>query len=217
LSVRLRNALWFVVLAAPVGAGTLTGQVTLLDKDGKKGDASDVVLYLEGAKAKPKAVPATITMKGKQFTPRVTVVPVGSTVAFPNDDPIFHNVFSVSGDNRFDLALYKRPKSGSWTFTHPGTARVYCNIHPQMSAVVVVVDSPYYAKAEKDGAFTLEGVPAGRYALRAWHERGGEASVDVQVPATGTAETKVSLDASAYKTVPHKNKYGKDYQTSDSY
>ena len=88
-----------------------------------------------------------MTMKGKAFLPRVTVVPVGSTVDFPNEDPIFHNVFSVSGENRFDLDLYKRPKSGSWTFQAPGLVRVYCNIHPQMSGVVLVRDNAYFVHA----------------------------------------------------------------------
>ena len=126
-------------------------------------------------------------------------------------------MFSVSGENRFDLDLYKRPKSGAWTFKNPGVVRVYCNIHPQMSAVVVVVDTPHFARTDKDGAFSLDGVPAGRYTLKAWHERGGEGSAEVQVPAQGTAEAKLSLDASKFKRAPHKKKDGKDYSTSDTY
>jgi hypothetical protein len=158
-----------------------------------------------------------MTMKGKAFTPRVVVVGVGSTVDFPNEDPIFHNVFSVSGENRFDLDLYKRPKSGSWTFQRPGVARVYCNIHPQMSAVVLVRDNPFYTKAAPDGTFTLEGLPAGKYTLRAWHERGGEAAAEVSVPAEGNTVAALRLDASTYKQLPHKNKYGKDYSTDEKY
>ena len=136
---------------------------------------------------------------------------------FPNEDPIFHNVFSVSGENRFDLQLYKRPKSGSWTFLKPGLARIYCNIHPQMSAVVIVRDNPFYARAAADGSFRFEGVPAGQYVLKAWHERGGETQASVTVSADGTATAQLALDASSFKRAAHKNKYGKDYESSDSY
>jgi hypothetical protein len=138
-------------------------------------------------------------------------------VVFPNEDPIFHNVFSVSGENRFDLELYKRPKSGSWTFQHPGVARVYCNIHPQMSAVVLVRDNPYFAKTAPDGSFSIPDVPAGKYVLRAWHERGGEGAQDVTITARGETEVQITLDASGWKRLPHKNKFGKDYSTDEKY
>jgi hypothetical protein len=141
----------------------------------------------------------------------VAVVGVGSTVEFPNDDPIFHNAFSVSGDNRFDLELYKRPKTGAHVFQNPGIVRVYCNIHPQMSAIVVVRDNPYFARVSKDGSFRIEGVPAGKYTLKAFHERGGEAAAEVSVPAEGEAKADLKLDATAFKRQQHKNKFGKDY------
>jgi PadR family transcriptional regulator, regulatory protein PadR len=95
--------------ATTAAAGTVSGRIDLVEKGGQKGDASEVVVYLEGSKTRPKPETATVTMKGKQFIPHVVVVPVGSTVSFPNEDPIFHNAFSVSGENRFDLDLYKRP------------------------------------------------------------------------------------------------------------
>ena len=205
-------------LAAPALAGTVVGRVDVLDRGGRRlGDLSDVVVYVEGVKARPRPGHATVTMKGKAFTPRVLAVGVGTTVDFPNEDPIFHNVFSVSGDNRFDLELYKRPRSGSWTFQHPGIARVYCNIHPQMSAVVLVRDNPFFTKAAPDGTFTLEGLPPGRYVLKAWHERGGETATEVAVPADGRATAELHLDASTYKQLPHKNKYGKDYTSDEKY
>jgi plastocyanin len=203
--------------ATAAQAGTLSGRIDLIEKGGQKGDASEVVVYLEGGKGKPKPELATIAMKGKEFLPRVVVVPLGSTVSFPNQDPIFHNVFSVSGENRFDLDRYKKPNAGSWTFQKPGVVRVYCNIHPQMIATVLVVESGFFARPATDGTFTIENVPPGDYALRAWHERGGEAAVDVKVGAGASAATTLSLDTSSYKRVPHKNKYGKDYSTSDSY
>jgi plastocyanin len=212
--------------AVPVIAGTVTGSVTLVDKGGRPAkDLADVVVYVENARPpRPRSSPTpapptpTIVMKGKAFTPRVAVVASGGTVEFPNEDPIFHNVFSVSGENRFDLELYKRPKTGKATFQHPGVVKVYCNIHPQMSAVVVVRDNPYFTKAGPDGRFTLEGVPAGKYVLKAWHERGGEVAVDVTVPAEGGVQAApLALDASKFKTVAHKNKFGKDYSTDDKY
>jgi plastocyanin len=210
--VRGTLALAAVLAASPILAGTISGNVSMTDKGGRAAtDLSDAVIYVEGARAPLKPAKATMTMKAKAFLPRVVVVPVGGTVEFPNEDPIFHNVFSVSGDNRFDLDLYKRPKSGSWTFQHPGIARVYCNIHPQMSAVIVVRDNPYFTKAATDGTFVIESVPAGKYALKAWHERGGEASIDVVVPADGTVQAQLVMDASSFKRAQHKNKFGKDY------
>jgi plastocyanin len=205
-------------LAAQGWAGTVTGKVDLVEKGGRKAtDLSDVVVYVESAKVKAKPVSATIVMKGKAFVPRVAVVPVGGTVQFPNEDPIFHNAFSVSGENHFDLELYKRPKVGTFTFQHPGVVKVYCNIHPQMSATVLVVDNPLYTKANADGTFTIEGVPAGKYTVKAWQERAGEAAKEVTVTDTGAAQASFSLDASSYKTVPHKNKFGKDYSGDEKY
>jgi plastocyanin len=207
-----------LVAALPAAAGTVRGRVELIEKGGRPAsDITDVVVYVDGVKAKPTPGKSTMAMKGKSFTPRLVVVPVGGTVEFPNEDPIFHNVFSVSGENRFDLELYKRPKSGSWTFQHPGVARIYCNIHPQMSAVVLVRDNPYYTKTAQDGTFEIPDVPSGKYVLRAWHERGGEAAQDVTVTARADSAVQITLDASSFKRLPHKNKFGKDYSTDEKY
>jgi plastocyanin len=194
-------------------AGTLTGSVSVVDKGGRKAsDVADAVVYLEGVKGRVRPEKATITMKAKAFQPHLLIVGAGSTVDFPNNDPIFHNAFSVSGENRFDLELYKRPNARSWTFDHPGIVRVFCNIHPQMSAVVVVRDNPYFARPAADGSFTIADVPAGIYTLKGWHERGGEASIEVTVPAQGTANAGLVLDAAGFKRLPHKNKFGQDYK-----
>jgi plastocyanin len=222
--VAARLTVGFCGLAALAGtpatlhAGTVSGRVTLLEKGGRTApDSSEVVVWLEGPRGRARATRASMVMKGKEFRPHLVVVGVGSTVEFPNDDPIFHNAFSVSGDNKFDLDLYKRPKSGAFTFQHPGVVRVYCNIHPQMSAVVVVRDNPHFARASADGSFTLEAVPAGRYVLKAWHERGGEAVTELSVPAEGAAAAELTLDGSRFKRAPHKNKFGKDYAAGEPY
>jgi len=205
-----------LVSAVAATAGTITGKVDLTDKGGRKAtDLSDVVVYVENARVKPRPATATVVMKGKSFSPHVVAVPVGGTVDFPNEDPIFNNAFSVSGENHFDLQLYKRPKTGSFTFQHPGIVKVYCNIHPQMSAVILVRDNPFFTKASPDGSFTIENVPAGRYTVKAWNDRAGEAAAEVTVAEKGDAQARFALDASTYKTVAHKNKFGKDYSTTD--
>lgn len=202
----------------PARAGTVAGKVELIEKGGRRAsDLSDVIVYVEGPKAKGKPERVTMAMKDKAFRPRVAAVSAGGVVEFPNQDPIFHNVFSVSGANRFDLDLYKRPKSGSWTFTSPGVARVYCNIHPQMSAVVLVRDNPYFTTAAADGSFTIAHVPAGRWQIKAWQERAPEASQEIVVGADSQVTAQLVLDGSQFKTTPHKNKFGKDYKTDERY
>ena len=203
--------------AATAAAGTVRGRVELADKGGKAGDLGDAVVWVEGPRVRPQPSNAVITLKGKAFSPRVVVVPVGGTVEFPNQDPIFHNVFSVSGENRFDLDLYKKPKSGAWTFRTPGLVRVYCNIHPQMSGFVIVLDNPYWARVGADGRYSIADVPAGTWVAKAWHERAGESAETAQVKDAGVLELSFTLDASKYKRAPHKNKFGKDYEAGEKY
>jgi len=200
-------------VSVPVAAGTVSGRVEMIEKNGRKAsDLSQVVVWVEGPAVKPEPATATMTMVKKSFEPSLVVVPVGGKVAFPNMDPILHNAFSVSGRNRFDLQLYKKPKSRSQVFEHPGVVRVYCNIHPQMSAYVIVRDNPFWARARQDGGFSIAGVPAGTWTVRAWHPRAKEATRRVAVPETGTVGVSLSLDASRYRRVPHRNKYGKRYK-----
>jgi plastocyanin len=217
---------WIVVLALvslglptsqrPVGGGRVAGRVTIIEKNNKPSpDLGSAVLYLEAAG--PAAAPATldITINEKVYRPRVVVAPVGSTVRFPNTDPFDHNVFSASEPSQFDLGLYGRGEAKSYTFTHPGLVRVYCNVHPRMVAYVVITANRYYAQPGVDGSFAIENVPPGHYRLHAWHERiAAEVVKDVTVTAAGAGDLQVELNARGYRWQPHKNKYGRDYPTN---
>ncbi|MEO8433090.1 MAG: carboxypeptidase regulatory-like domain-containing protein [Acidobacteriota bacterium] len=207
----------FPLAAAPIpgaaGTGTVSGRLAIV-KGGANSDASNAVVWIEGLRAAPSgAKPVRVEMKsqGKKFVPRVVAVGRASEVEFPNVDPIFHNVFSVSPSNRFDLGLYRSGGSKEKRFGEPGLVRVYCNIHPQMVGFVMVVDSDFSAVTGADGAFRFEGVPAGSWTVHAWHEEGGEAQAPVSVRNRSDSPVAMRLDATPYRPGAHKNKYGKDY------
>ncbi len=198
----------------------VSGRIVILEKDNKPSeDLSDAVIYLEApamvaTAGKPTTVEIAIT--DKTYAPHVVVVPVGSTVRFPNHDPFNHNVFSVSEPNSFDLGLYGRGETKSHTFDHPGLVRVYCNVHPRMVAYVLVMENRYYAQPGNDGSFTIDNVPAGRYRLHVWHERiPSEVVKDVTAGAAATLQDlQIALNARGYKWQPHRNKYGRNYPTN---
>jgi plastocyanin len=170
------------------------------------------VIWLTAEKPVPAPpVRAEITTAEKQFSPHVIVVPVGSSISFPNHDPFNHNVFSLSEENPFDLGLYGRGETPAVTFERAGIVRVYCNVHSQMSALVVVRDNPWYGQPASDGSFTISAVPPGRYTLHAWHERSPAVSRSVEMPTTGLPKLELQLDARGYQFKPHLNKFGRPY------
>ena len=158
----------------------------------------------------PKPVRVALTQKGKTFTPDVLGIPVGSTVEFPNEDAIFHNVFSLSPPIPFDLGLYRAGSSKSRSFLTPATYRVFCNIHPQMTALVFVVPTPFVTVTSRDGAFSLD-LPPGSYRVTVVSGRSVPAVKEVSVPSAGTRVEGLELDERAFADEPHKNKFGKDY------
>lgn len=152
-------------------------------------ELANVVVSIKDAPAVSGAEPVrtVIAQRDESFVPRVAAVTRGSTVEFPNYDAYFHNVFSLSRGSSFDLGRYPRGETRSRTFTRPGLVKVYCHLHSDMSATIVVFDHPFYTVPRPDGTFTLADVPAGRYRLAAWHERIGENAADVEVTSGGTA------------------------------
>ncbi len=200
-----------LLAAAPASAGTLTGRVVLIQDGKPRGDASNVVVWIEGLPRPAGDARAQMKSSSKRFEPHILAVPKNATVEFPNADPIYHNVFSVSGANRFDLGLYRSGASKSKRFEEPGLVRVYCNIHPQMVGFVQVVDSDFAAVTGPDGAFRFDGVPAGNWEVKVWHEEGGENRAAVSVRPGAETSVALRLDASEYRLQAHKNKYGKEY------
>jgi plastocyanin len=205
---RVGALLLSLLLSVGAYAAEITGEVKT--QGAKRAGATFV--YAEPLE--PRAVrPGRFTMKQweKEITPHVLVIPAGSTVDFPNQDPIFHNVFSRSRPGEFDLGLYRAGASKSVTFSSVNTYRVFCNIHPQMTAVIQVVPTSYIAEVDKSGHYRLE-APAGKYRVTAWSERAAQpSSVEVTVASAGATVPALTLDESKYVELPHKNKYGQDY------
>lgn len=198
---------------------TVGGRISVRERDDESSkDLATAVIYLApegGGNTGVRPADTEIAMHDKEYIPHVRVVPAGSTVAFPNQDPFRHNVFSNSAAGPFDLGLTPRGSAARNTFRRPGTYAIYCNIHSRMSAFIVSVSTPWYTQANADGSFTLRGVPPGRYVLHAWHERGGEASRPIEVGAGGVTDLALQLDARGWRPTEHKNKFGLEYTASD--
>jgi plastocyanin len=153
-----------------------------------RGAVNDAVLWIErvpaaaeSALARVPAVHPQLAQKDQCFVPRVVVVAAGGTVDFPNQDPIYHNVFSVSTTRRFDLGKYPKGHSRSVTFARTGLVNVYCDIHSDMAAFVIVAPNHAFVQPAEDGTFALPDLPAGRYQLHVWHPDFGEFTRDVDL------------------------------------
>jgi plastocyanin len=187
------------VAKKPAGAGTVVGKVT---------GVGDAVVYIEGIVETTRGT-ATMKQEGKQFIPRVLVVQKGTTVAFPNLDAIFHNVFSVSPDQSFDLGSYQQGESKSVTMAKPGVVSVYCNMHPQMVGNILVVPNSHYAKAGKDGFFRLTNVPAGKHRVVAWAPNAKPVTAEAEVSDAGVVT--IELELKKGRSAPHTKKDGLPY------
>jgi len=209
----------FALVAALAGqspdSGTITGQVKLTTR--VRGTAlpsnvyqprtvanhsaisipeiKSVVIYLKNVKFKGPLPPVhqEIRQEHEAFAPRVVAVTRGSTIDFPNADPFFHNVFSLSSASTFDLGRYPMGRQKSITLLNAGLVKVYCHIHSHMSASILVLDHPYFTIPEIDGSFTIPNVPAGTYTIVGWHERIGERASTVLVKSGSSASVDIAL------------------------
>jgi len=218
----LRTSFSLLLLASIGRPAEVAGSVELADsRDSsvrKKRNYSGVAIWLESVGGAPAVRPATltITQKAKRFTPHISIVPTGTTVDFPNFDPIFHNAFSNFAGQPFDTGLYPPGSTRKVRFHRPGVVRVFCNIHSTMSAVIVVVGSPYTALTGANGAFRIADVPPGEYVLKVWHERATQTVLErlsrrISVGAQGHSTGVLKISEAGYLPVPHLNKHGADY------
>jgi len=203
--------------------GKMNGGKMSAGKRSKARDAGSVVLWLTPAGGLPApSLPIPhdpprqrLVQKNKSFEPHVVAVTVGSVVQFPNKDPFFHNVFSLFEGKRFDLGLYEAGSTRDVLFDKPGVSYIFCNIHAEMSAVVVAVETPYYGISGRQGQVTIPNVPPGRYTLRLWYEAATpellksmtrEVTISASAPTLGLLRLPAAGEPEA-----HKNMYGRDY------
>jgi len=198
--------------------GNVQGVVNVLHHSKNDSGSADVVVWLTSTHTKEKVSPGSavrLLQKDKRFTPHVLAVTAGTAIEFPNQDPFFHDVFSIYHGKPFDLGLYEGGAVRKVRFSEPGISYIFCNIHPQMSAVVVALDTAHFAITQREGSFQISQVPPGRYKLEVWYELASEAELtslsrEVEITpgdnALGTI-TVHSLDAPR----DHLNKYGEPY------
>ena len=200
---------------APAGAGTITGRVTLShvrgtplpsnvyapravgnrQSTGSVPEIKNVLVYVKGA-AYRGTLPTSrqqVVQQHESFVPRVLAITRGSTVEFPNSDPFFHNVFSLSAAASFDLGRFPKGQTRGRQFTKPGLVKVYCQIHSHMSASILVLDHPFFATPASDGTYSIRNVPAGAYTLVGWHERVGERTERFELEPGQTAVVNFAL------------------------
>jgi plastocyanin len=176
----------------PASSGTIEGRVK---SPGTNVVLSDAIISVEDINAPfPAPNPAVMDQRGLRFLPHVLPVVVGTTVEFPNNDPLAHNVFSISRAKRFNLGLYGRGVVRRVKFDRPGIVELLCNVHQEMSAYIVVLKNPYFARAAADGTFRIVAVPPGKHQLRWWHEQFGEHTREVEVPLSGTAVVTLAFE-----------------------
>ena len=179
-------ALLFGYFSAPLFGSELDGTVQVAGKP-----LQHAVVWLEASDASPlPAQKVVLDQRNLAFFPHVLAVRVGTTVEFPNNDRVFHNVFSFRDGKKFDLGMYPKGSAKRIAFDKPGLARLFCNIHPNMAAYVMAVDSPYFGVSNENGTFTIAGVPPGTYTYHAWRPGGQPLTGSITVDGNNQLELR---------------------------
>jgi plastocyanin len=213
-----------------LAAGSVHGRVEIVSSQDpnvrKHSDFSGIVVWLDplpGPAPMPLNRPRIeMTQRNKRFSPHILPIAVGTTVDFPNFDPIYHNAFSNFDGQIFDVGLYPPGTTRSVLFRREGIVRVFCNIHPTMSAVIVVLRSAYFTTSNKAGEFSIANLPPGSYRLHVFHERATQQTLDALTRtidvADGAADAGViGVSETGFLLLPHTNKYGKTYPSVNPY
>jgi plastocyanin len=217
-----------LLLASGMAMGSeVSAQIALTRRNGTPAkDESNVVVWLTPASGATPVDPPTrhfqLAQKNKQFSPHLLVVPVGSTVDFPNQDPFFHNVFSFFQGKRFDLGLYEAGSSRAVKFDRVGVSFIFCNIHPEMSAAVVALPTNLYALSDAGGEVLIPDVPPGEYRMQVWHELASAKDLasltrTVRIVGGSVDVGKIAIREVIDPNPPHKNKFGQDYEPQQQY
>ncbi|HEV8578833.1 MAG TPA: hypothetical protein VGX68_07075 [Thermoanaerobaculia bacterium] len=215
----MRSALLLLLLLPlPVHAEEIRGRVQLLARGGqglaRGSDVRQAVVYFEPANPVPARAPEApfeMVTRRKTFEPRLLVISRGSRVRFPNADPILHNVFSISSPNQFDLGLYKSGPGKEKRFEEPGLVRVFCNVHHDMVAYILVLDTPFHASPGPNGEFALSGLPRGPGKLTVWHEQTDPWTVNVELPQKTPGSLMARVEIVRPLIPAHLNKLGQSY------
>jgi plastocyanin len=201
----------------PLHPAEVTARLAPMQQKTEKAPPAVIWLSPLHASATPPVAPGNFTLlqKNKMFTPHLLVVPVGSSVAFPNADPFFHNVFSLFDGRRFDLGLYEAGSTRSVVFSREGVSYIFCNIHSEMSAVVISLATPLYGFANPQGVFHMKDVPDGDYDLHVWIEGQKQTSLDRltrRVHIAGEVADLGEISSSYPEKQQHLNKFGRPYE-----
>lgn len=197
---------------------TVRGTVNVLNPSRREAASADVVVWLSSVNAKDSVGPGPtvrLLQKDKRFTPHMLAVPVGTSIEFPNQDPFFHDVFSIYHGKPFDLGLYESGAVRKVRFSQPGVSYIFCNIHPDMSAVVIALSTAHFTVTARDGSFRIPNVSPGRYRLRVWYEMASESELsslsrEIEAASGDSAVDTLTIHATNAPR-EHLNKYGEAY------